>query len=326
MSTATVDIAQDEAAGAVSAGGEIAARSPLQLFLRRLRADKVALVAAVVIAILIVVAIFAPLIVKLVGAHPPNQRNPSALDEFGTASGPNFTKHYYFGVDDLGRDVFSRVVYGARVSLVVAFVATALSMLLGVTFGIIAGYFRGWVDTVISRGIDVILAFPYLLLGLGIGAACSFGDGCFGGLIKPGIGTVIFVIVFSTWVYVARIIRGQVLTLREKEFIEASRSLGSGHMRIMFREILPNLVAPIVVYTTIFIPTNILFEAALSFLGVGVQPPTSSWGKMIQDASSQFDTAWWYMVFPGLALLITVLAFNLLGDGFSDALNPRSRR
>jgi peptide/nickel transport system permease protein len=326
MSTATVDIAQDEAAGAVSAGGEIAARSPLQLFLRRLRADKVALVAAVVIAILIVVAIFAPLIVKLVGAHPPNQRNPSALDEFGTASGPNFAKHYYFGVDDLGRDVFSRVVYGARVSLVVAFVATALSMLLGVTFGIIAGYFRGWVDTVISRGIDVILAFPYLLLGLGIGAACSFGDGCFGGLIKPGIGTVIFVIVFSTWVYIARIIRGQVLTLREKEFIEASRSLGSGHMRIMFREILPNLVAPIVVYTTIFIPTNILFEAALSFLGVGVQPPTSSWGKMIQDASSQFDTAWWYMVFPGLALLITVLAFNLLGDGFSDALNPRSRR
>src|SRR5919109_1328174 len=269
MSTATVDIAQDDA------GGEIAARSPLQLFLRRLRADKVAMVAAIVIAILIVVAIFAPLIVKLVGAHPPNQRNPSALDEFGTASGPNFAKHYYFGVDDLGRDVFSRVLYGARVSLLVAFVATALSMLIGVSAGIIAGYFRGWIDTGISRVIDVILAFPYLLLGLGIGAA---------------------------------------------------RSLGAGHMRIMFRDILPNLVASIVVYTTIFIPVNILFEAALSFLGVGVQPPTSSWGKMIQDASSQFDTAWWYMVFPGLALLITVLAFNLLGDGFSDALNPRSRR
>ena len=154
----------------------------------------------------------------------------------------------------------------------------------------------------------------------------TFGNGCLGGLIKPGVGTVIFVIVFSTWVYIARIIRGQVLTLREKEFVEASRSLGSSHPRIMFREILPNLVAPIIVYTTIFIPTNILFEAALSFLGVGIQPPTSSWGKMIQDASSQFDTAWWYMVFPGVALLITVLAFNLLGDGFSDALNPRSRR
>ena len=325
MSTATVDIAQDEA-GAVSAGGEIAARSPLQLFLRRLRADKVAMVAAIVIAIMIIVAIFAPLIVKLVGAHPPNQRNPSELDEFGTASGPNFAKHYYFGVDDLGRDVFSRVLYGARVSLLVAFVATALSMLIGVSAGIIAGYFRGWIDTGISRVIDVILAFPYLLLGLGIGAACSFGDGCLGGLIQPGIGTVIFVIVFSTWVYIARIIRGQVLSIREKEFIEASRSLGAGHMRIMFRDILPNLVASIVVYTTIFIPVNILFEAALSFLGVGVQPPTPSWGKMIQDASSQFDTAWWFMVFPGVALLITVLAFNLVGDGFSDALNPRSRR
>jgi ABC-type dipeptide/oligopeptide/nickel transport system permease subunit len=326
MSTATVDIAQDEAAAALKAGGDIAARSPFQLFWRRLRSDKVAMVAAIVIVLLILVAIFAPVIVSVLGAHPPNQRNPSALDEFGTPTGPNFAKHYYFGVDDLGRDVFSRVVYGARVSLLVAFVATAISMFLGVTFGIIAGYFRGWVDTLLSRSFDVILAFPYLLLGLGIGAACSFGNGCLGGLIKPGVGTVIFVIVFSTWVYIARIIRGQVLTLREKEFVEASRSLGSSHPRIMFREILPNLVAPIIVYTTIFIPTNILFEAALSFLGVGIQPPTSSWGKMIQDASSQFDTAWWYMVFPGLALLICVLAFNLLGDGFSDALNPRSRR
>src|SRR4051794_1515087 len=326
MSTATVDIAQDEAAAAIAAGGDIAARSPGQLFLRRLRADKVAMGAAVVIVLMILTAIFAPLIVKLVGAHPPNQRNPSALDEFGTASGPDFAKHYYFGVDSLGRDVFSRVVYGARVSLLVAFVATFLSMTIGVTAGIIAGYFGRWVDTGISRTIDVVLAFPYLLLGIGIGAACSFGDGCFGGLVQPGIATVIFVIVFSTWVYVARIIRGQVLSLREKEFVEAARSMGASHPRIMFREILPNLVASIVVYTTIFIPINILFEAALSFLGVGVQPPTASWGKMIQDASSQFDTAWWYMVFPGVALLVCVLAFNLLGDGFSDALNPRSRR
>jgi len=240
MSTATVDIAQDEAAAVLTAGGDIAARSPFQLFWRRLRSDKVAMVAAIVIVLLILVAIFAPVIVSVTGAHPPNQRNPSALDEFGTPTGPNFAKHYYFGVDDLGRDVFSRVVYGARVSLLVAFVATAISMFLGVVFGIIAGYFRGWVDTLLSRSFDVILAFPYLLLGLGIGAACSFGNGCLGGLIKPGVGTVIFVIVFSTWVYIARIIRGQVLTLREKEFVEASRSLGSSHPRIMFREILPN--------------------------------------------------------------------------------------
>jgi peptide/nickel transport system permease protein len=326
MSTATVDIAQDEAASAVAAGTGFAARSPAQLFLRRLSTDRVALAAAIVIVVLVLAAIFAPLIVELVSAHPPNQRNPSALDAFGTATGPDFAKHYYFGVDDLGRDVFSRVLYGARISLLVAFLATALSMILGVAAGILAGYFRGWVDTAISRSVDIILAFPYLLLGLGIGAACSFGGGCLDGLIQPGIGTVIFVIVFSTWVYVARIIRGQVLTIREKEFIEASRSLGASHTRIMVRDILPNLVAPIVVYTTILIPTPVLFEAALSFLGVGVQPPTPSWGKMISDASSQFDTAWWFMVFPGVALLITVLAFNLLGDGFSDALNPRSRR
>src|SRR3954454_10360600 len=162
MSTATVDIAQDEAAASVAAGGEIAARSPGQLFLRRLRADKVALVAAIVIVLLVLVAIFAPLIVKLVGAHPPNQRNPAALDEFGTATGPDFAKHYYFGVDSLGRDVFSRVVYGARGSLLGAFVATFLSMFIGVTAGIIAGYFGRWVDTIVSRIIDVILAFPYL--------------------------------------------------------------------------------------------------------------------------------------------------------------------
>ena len=194
--------------------------------------------------------------------------------------------------------MFSRVVYGARVSLLVAFVATAISMFLGVTFGIIAGYFRGWVDTLLSRSFDVILAFPYLLLGLGIGAACSFGNGCLGGLIKPGVGTVIFVIVFSTWVYIARIIRGQVLTLREKEFVEASRSLGSSHLRIMFREILPNLVAPIIVYTTIFIPTNILFEAALSFLGVGIQPPTRELG---QDDPGRLEPVRHRLVVHGLS-------------------------
>jgi peptide/nickel transport system permease protein len=137
---------------------------------------------------------------------------------------------------------------------------------------------------------------------------------------------VIFVISLSTWPYMARIIRGQVLSLREKEFIEAARSLGASDSRIIFRHILPNLVAPIIVYTTLIIPTNILFEAALSFLGVGVQPPTASWGAMIADATDIFDTAWWYMTFPGLALLFTVLAFNLVGDGLQDALNPKGGR
>jgi ABC-type dipeptide/oligopeptide/nickel transport system permease subunit len=203
-------------------------------------------------------------------------------------------------------------------------VATGLSMLVGVTLGMIAGFFRGWIDTVISRVIDVLLAFPILLLALGLAAACSLGHGCLGGLLQPGLVVVIFVIAFVNWTFIARIVRGQVLSLREKEFVDASRSLGASNRRIIFREILPNLVAPIIVYATLIIPQNILFEAALSFLGAGVQPPTASWGAMLADATSIFDIAWWYMVFPGAALLITVLAFNLVGDGLQDALHPKA--
>ncbi len=304
--------------------GEIAARSPLQLFWRRLRSDRVALVSLGVIVLLILAAILAPLIIKLVGAPGPNVQNSGALDQFGTPTGPSFAHHHLFGVDSLGRDVFARVLYGARVSLLVAFVATGISMLVGVTLGMVAGFFRGWVDMAISRLIDVLLAFPILLLALGLAAACSLGHGCFGGLLKPGLVVVIFVIAFVNWTYIARIVRGQVLSLREKEFVEASRSLGASNSRIIFREILPNLVAPIIVYATLIIPQNILFEAALSFLGAGVQPPTASWGAMLADATTIFDTAWWYMVFPGVALLVTVLAFNLVGDGLQDALHPKA--
>jgi peptide/nickel transport system permease protein len=298
---------------------EIAARSPLELFWRRLREDRVALAAAVFIVFLVLCAVLAPLIVKLVGTTGPNVPNPSTLDSFGTPTGPS--ADHIFGVDPLGRDVFARVLYGARVSLEVAILATAIAVAIGVTLGMIAAYYRGWVDTAVSRVIDVLLAFPILLLGLGIASACTLG--CLGGRIKPGLGLVIFVIAFVNWTYIARIIRGQVLSLREKEFVDASRSLGASNGRIIFRELLPNLVAPIIVYSTLVIPQNILFEAALSFLGVGIQPPNASWGEMLANATSIFDTAWWYMTFPGLALLLTVLAFNLLGDGLHDALNPR---
>jgi peptide/nickel transport system permease protein len=312
------------AASGVSAGIEIAARSPWQLFWRRLKEDKVALAALAFIIVLILLAIFAPLVIKLVGARGPTDQSTKYLDSFGTPTGPS--SHNIFGVDQLGRDLFSRVLYGARVSLEVAIIATALSMLIGTVVGLLAGFYRGWVDTVLSRLIDVLLAFPILLLALGIAAACSLGNGCLGGFIKPGLGVVIFVIAFVNWTYIGRIIRGQVLSLREKEFVEAARALGASNTRIMFREILPNLVAPMIVYTTLVIPQNILLEAALSFLGVGVQPPDASWGQMLADATGIFDTAWWYMVFPGAALLLTVLAFNLLGDGLQDALNPRARR
>jgi peptide/nickel transport system permease protein len=321
----TVDLTREGSLGLPALGdgpAAIAARSPLQLFWRRLRQDRVALGALAFIVALVVLAVAAPLVVKLFGAPPPNRQSGAALDQFGTPTGPS--AHHLFGVDQLGRDVFSRVVYGARVSLEVAFVSTGIAVLVGVVMGMVAGYYRGWVDVVLARLMDVLLAFPILLLGIGLASACSLGHGC--GPVQPGLTVVVVVIALATWPYIARIIRGQVLSLREKEFVEAARSLGASTPRILFHEILPNLVAPIVVYTTLIVPTNILFEAALSFLGVGVQPPTASWGQMLADAVPIFDMAWWYMLFPGLALLLTVLAFNLVGDGLQDALNPRTAR
>ena len=302
--------------------GDIAARSPRALFWRRFRSDRVAMVSAIFVVALIVVAIAAPLVVSIFGLQGPYVNNPGALDAFGSPSGPSGV--HPFGVDQLGRDVLSRVIYGARVSLEVGIFGTAIAAGVGTVMGLLAGYYRGWVDTIISRLLDVFLAFPVLVLGLGIGAACGV-RGCAGGLIQPGLGTVIFIIALSSFTYIARIARGQVLSLREKEFIDASRSLGASNRRILFREILPNLMAPLIVYSSLLIPTNILFEAGLSFLGVGVRQPTASWGQMISDASPTFNTAWWYMVFPGVALLLTVLAFNLVGDGLLDALNPRGQ-
>jgi peptide/nickel transport system permease protein len=302
----------------------IAARSPWELFSRRFREDRLAMAALVFLGLLVLIAIFAPLAVKLAGAPGPDTRDSGALDIFGTPTGPSSA--HLFGVDQIGRDVFSRTIYGARVSLIVAVSATALATVAGIITGLLAGYFRGWTDTLVSRSVDVLLAIPYLLLATGLAAACTLGGtGCLGGLIKPGLSVVIFVIAFTSWTYMARIIRGQTLSLREKEFVEAARSVGASHTRIIFQEILPNLVAPIIVYASILVPQVILYEAALSFLGVGVvdQP---SWGQMISDATPIFADAWWYMMFPGIALLLTVLAFNLVGDAMQDALNPRAKK
>ena len=301
----------------------IAARSPWQLFWRRFRQDRVALVSLGFIVFLLLVAIFAPLIVSILGLPGPYVQNPNLTDAFGTPFGPSAA--HPFGVDPLGEDVMARVIYGTRVSLAVGIIGTALSTFLGVTFGVLAGYHRGWTDTVLSRTADVVLSFPILLLGIGIASACSV-NGCLGGVVTPGVPVIITIIVIAGWTYMYRIVRGQVLSLREKEFVEAARSLGASDSRIMFKEILPNLIAPVVVYASILIPINILFEAALSYLGVGVKPPTASWGQMISQASSNFQVVWWYMLFPGIALLLTVLAFNLVGDGLQDALNPKADR
>ncbi len=304
-------------------GGDVTARSPTQLFWRRFRADRVAMASGIFIVLLILMAIFAPLIVKLLGLPSPSTQNPNLTDAFGTPIGPNSA--HPFGVDPLGEDVMSRVIYGARVSLEVGIIGTFMATVLGTSLGLVAGFYRGAMDTVVSRFADIVLSFPILLFGLGIGAACAV-NGCLGGLIQSGVPTILAIIVIAGWTYIFRITRGQVLSLREKEFVEAARSLGASNRRIMFKEILPNLMAPIIVYASLLIPTNILFEAGLSFLGVGVKPPTASWGQMISDASANFETVWWYMVFPGAALLLTVLAFNLVGDGLQDALNPKADR
>jgi peptide/nickel transport system permease protein len=306
--------------------GKVVGRSPGQLFWRRFRRDKFALAGIVFIVIMIALALTAPLFAEITG-HPPNDTSHlrEATNELGLPIGPS--SEFWFGADTAGRDVFVRVLYGARTSLTVALVATAISLVIGVSLGLLAGFYRGKVDTFVSRLIDIVLSLPILLLSLGLVAACSLTEnGCLGGLIKPGLLLVSYVIGLFTWPYIARIVRGQVLSLREKEFIEAARAQGSRDGRIMFREVLPNVVAPIIVYTTLIIPNNILFEAALSFLGIGVKPSTPSWGKMLAEASTIFTYAWWMMVFPGLFLFFTTMAFNLVGDGLRDALDPRTAR
>jgi peptide/nickel transport system permease protein len=310
----------------IEPSSQIIGRTPWQIFWGKFRKDRVALAGVAFIVLLALVAILAPLIASWVG-HGPNELFRETLNEIGLPSvGPS--GDFFFGVDTSGRDVFVRAIYGARTSLTVALLATGFAVLIGIILGSLAGFHGRWVDTLISRVVDLVLSLPVLLLSIGIAATCSVtAEGCLGGLIEPGVTLVTFIIALFTWPYIARIVRGQVLSIREKEFIESARSLGSGSVRIMFREILPNLAAPLIVYSTLIIPSNILFEASLSFLGVGIPPDTPSWGRMISDASGGqlYTVAWWMLLFPGMALVLTTLAFNLVGDGLRDALDPRTQ-
>jgi peptide/nickel transport system permease protein len=304
----------------VEVSHQVLGRSPWELFWRRFRRDKFAMAGLVIVVLMIAFALMAPLISSWTG-HGPNQVFLDRLDSFGIPTGPQ--SGFWMGLDTAGRDLFVRVAYGARTSLIIAFFATGLATVIGVVLGLLAGFYRGKVDTVISRTVDVWLSLPVLLLALGLAAACGLQP-CLGGLIKPGLLVVSLIIGLFSWPYICRIVRGQILSLREKEFTEAARALGSNNWQIMFRELLPNVAAPIIVYTTLIIPNNILFEAALSFLGVGVPQETPSWGRMLADASGIFTVAWWMMFFPGLFLFLTTLAFNLVGDGLRDALDPRT--
>jgi peptide/nickel transport system permease protein len=256
------------------------------------------------------VARAATLIAAAVGHGPNEQFRDIGLSPSGIPYGPSGT--FLFGTDSLGRDLFVRVVYGARISLLAGVVASLLAVMAGVVIGLTAGYFGGVVDLLLSRLMDIVLSLPFLIFAIALVS-----------VVGPSLTISIGVIVFFSWASVGRVVRGQTLSVKETEYIEAARSIGASDLRIMFVEILPNVLAPVIVYATLLIPSAIIFEATLSFLGLGVVPPTPTWGNMLADSISYYRVAWWYVVFPGAALLLTTLAFNILGDSVRDAANPR---
>jgi peptide/nickel transport system permease protein len=324
-----VVVAGDGLGGEPQAPAAIQGRSLWAIAWRRLRRNKVAMVAGVYVVVLILIAIFADVLTGLYGhtyLDTNNLGSHSLLNgETQLPKGPlgGISAQHWLGVTPVeGRDIVSLLMYGARTSLIISGLATALSVVLGVLLGLAAGFFRGWADIVISRVMDVLLSFPTLLFSISLVSVTA--------LITSAPITryvvIIFVLGFFGWPYIGRIVRGQVLSLREKEFVDAARSLGASNTWIMLREIAPNIVGPILVYTTLTIPNNILGEAGLSFLGVGVYFPAVSWGQMLSDAGNYYPVDPMYLVIPGAALFLSVLAFNLFGDGLRDALDPKSSR
>ena len=293
--------------------GKIQGRSTWQLAFARLKRDRAAMISLAFIVIIILVAIFAPLFATITRHGVYEQFRSSGLSPAGLPVGPS--RQILLGTDDQGRDILVRIAYGARISLFVGVIGTLLIVAIGAVMGLTAGYFGGWVDTVIARLIDVTLSLPYLLFGIALVS-----------IVGPSLQIVIAVIAFFGWAAVARIVRGQVLSIREKEFVEAARSLGAKSWRIIFIDILPNVAAPLIVYATLLIPVAIITEAGLSYLGLGVPPPTADWGSMIAESEPLYQQAWWFLVFPGAALVITTLVFNMFGDGVRDALDPRVGR
>lgn len=280
--------------------------SPFKLIFRRFRRNKLAVVALLVLLILVILAAFAPLF------------TPYGRDDidFTDTKQPPSSKHI-FGTDELGRDIYTRLLYGGRISLSVGIVAVIIEIFIGVLLGGISGYYGGKVDSIIMRFTDIFMCFPFLIIAITVVA-----------ILGPSIYNVMLVIGLLGWTGIARIVRGQILSLREQEFMEAAEALGLSDARKIIRHLLPNTMASIIVYSTISIASAILTEAALSFLGLGVSPPTPSWGNMLESAKKLYviKNQWWFWIPPGLAIFITVMSLNILGDGLRDALDPKLKR
>lgn len=269
---------------------------------QRLRKNRMAMAGAAIVLAMFVMAMCAPIV----------GRDPGAIDIANRLQPPGW--NYLLGTDDLGRDVLVRILYGARISLLVGFVAVGIATFIGIIFGALAGYYGQWIDSLIMRFVDIMLCFPTFFLILAVIA-----------FLQPSIWNIMIIIGLTSWMGVARLVRAEFLSLKERDFVLAAQAIGAKDARIIFRHILPNAISPVLVSATLGVAGAILTESALSFLGIGVQPPTPSWGNMLIAGKQTLGTAWWLSVFPGMAILVTVLGYNLLGEGLRDAMDPRIR-
>lgn len=274
------------------------------VFWPRLKRNRLAMVGGAVVLLLFLISLSAPWLTP---------HHPSAINAWQVLQPPSW--QHWFGTDELGRDVLARVLFGARISLKVGFVAVGIAVVLGMAIGLAAGYYGGWLDTILMRLVDIMLCFPSFFLILAVIA-----------FLQPSIWIIMAVIGLTGWMGVARLVRAEVLAIREMEYILAARCIGCSDLRIIVRHILPNALSPVLVAATLGVAGAILTESALSFLGIGVQPPTPSWGNILTSGKDYIEFAWWLSLFPGLAILITVLSYNLLGEGIRDALDPRTTR
>jgi len=275
-----------------------------QVFWQRFRGNRFAVAGGMVVLVLFLASMLAPFITPY---------DPDSLDLYHVLMPPS--AGHWFGTDELGRDVFTRVVFGAKISLKVGFVAVGIAVLVGTIIGLVSAYYGGWIDSIFMRFVDIMLCFPTFFLILAVIA-----------MLEPSIWYIMIIIGLTGWMGVARLVRAEVLSIRERDYIMAAKALGASDFRIIFRHVLPNALSPVLVSATLGVAGAILTESALSFLGIGVQPPTPSWGNILSAGKDYIEFAWWLSLFPGLAILGTALSYNLLGEGIRDALDPRLNR